>query len=111
MTKQNFKIHGYDQLFFNEKYVRDETYSTFDEAQAHCRRMEWVEVETPEKAYKYFRRINGRRTLVAEVIKYSDGSAFVDFCHWAEMFDSADEAFGKLNFSLANMDAANGWRD
>lgn len=63
------------------------------------------------KAYKYFRRINGRRTLVAEVTKYNDGSAFVDFCHWAEKFDNADEAFGKLRHSLANMDAANGWRD
>ena len=63
------------------------------------------------KTYKYFRSINGRRTLVATVSKFQDGSAFVDYCHWSQGFDTADEAFGKLNHSLANMDSVNGWRD
>ena len=63
------------------------------------------------KTYKYFRRIKGLRTLVAEVTKYSDGSAFVDYCHWSQKFETANEAFGKLNYSLANMDAVNGWRN
>ena len=63
-----------------------------------------------EKTYTFKRNVNGRNTVVAEITKRTDGSAYAEDCNRGpQTFDSADSAFASIRGWLAEMDGCNGW--
>ena len=65
------------------------------------------------KTYEFVRKVNGHRRVVAEVVKYDDGSATAETQSWGGsiFYEKADAAFAAVRGWVQEMDGCNGFND